>query len=194
MNKKKLPEINAGSMADIAFLLLIFFLVTTTIKQDSGILRKLPKKENHPTIADIKEKNILEIYINLKNEIMVDDQIVNLNDITKLTTDFLDNGAGKDANGKECTWCEGKKDPTSSDHPSKAVVLIETDRQTSYETFISVLDNVNKAYSFLRDRVSRNEYQISYAKLLKNDEQDREKIKFVKDKYPLLLNDFQVKN
>ena len=69
MNKKKLPEINAGSMADIAFLLLIFFLVTTTIEQDSGILRKLPKKENHPTISDIKEKNTLEIYINLKNEI-----------------------------------------------------------------------------------------------------------------------------
>ena len=71
MSRKKTPEINAGSMADIAFLLLIFFLVTTTMDTDSGIIRKIPKKEKIADNILIKEKNILEVNINLKNELFV---------------------------------------------------------------------------------------------------------------------------
>ena len=66
MSKRDLPEINAGSMADIAFLLLIFFLVTTTMDVDSGILRKIPEKQELPQ-ADIYARNILEVRINKNN-------------------------------------------------------------------------------------------------------------------------------
>ena len=63
MSRKNVPEINAGSMADIAFLLLIFFLVTTTMNVDFGILKKIPKKEKVAQSFVIKDKNFLEIYI-----------------------------------------------------------------------------------------------------------------------------------
>ena len=69
MSKRSLPEINAGSMADIAFLLLIFFLVTTTMDVDSGILRKIPEKQPEPSAIDIHKKNILEVNINKNNVI-----------------------------------------------------------------------------------------------------------------------------
>ena len=69
MSRKESPEINAGSMADIAFLLLIFFLVTTTMNVDSGIIRKIPEKQKITSNILIKEKNILEVIINSKNEL-----------------------------------------------------------------------------------------------------------------------------
>ena len=76
MSRKKSPEINAGSMADIAFLLLIFFLVTTTMNVDAGISKKIPEKITHETPINIKEKNILEVNINFNNQLFVDGKII----------------------------------------------------------------------------------------------------------------------
>ena len=90
MARKELPEINAGSMADIAFLLLIFFLVTTTMDVDSGISRKLSEKppENYiPPV--IKQKNILEVNLNRNNQMLVEDEIMDIKDLKQYTIDFL---------------------------------------------------------------------------------------------------------
>ncbi len=104
------PEINAGSMADIAFLLLIFFLVTTTMDNDIGILKRLPKKEINQQIIDINERNVLEISINPNNQILIENsQKIALQELKQIVTDFIDNGARSDANGKICDWCNGKK-------------------------------------------------------------------------------------
>jgi biopolymer transport protein ExbD len=201
MSRKKSPEINAGSMADIAFLLLIFFLVTTTMNVDSGINRKIAKKPKDDFIMDIKQKNILEVNINLNNELFVDGKIVQLKDLKQIGIDFIDNAGGLGINNTACNWCEGEKIKSSSDHPSKAFISIKADRNTDYETYITVLDHLNSSYTFLRNRLSVKMYQQNYTSLLNeykksnyNDESLKEKIEIIREKYPLLLSDAEIKN
>jgi biopolymer transport protein ExbD len=201
MSRTESPEINAGSMADIAFLLLIFFLVTTTMNVDSGIIRKIPEKQKITTNILIKEKNILEVNINSKNELFVDGEIVPLKDLKQIAMDFIDNGAGVDKNQNRCDWCEGNQHPNSSDHPTKAFISIKADRNTNYETYISVLNHLNAAYTKLRNRLSVKLYKQNYANLLdvfkKSNNQDHliaAKIKLIREKYPLLLSDAEITN
>ena len=91
MAKRSAPEVNAGSMADIAFLLLIFFLVTTTIEKDSGINRKLPPMEESEEDVIIKQKNIFTILINGRDELLVEDERMEIKNLRKAAAEFLDN-------------------------------------------------------------------------------------------------------
>ncbi|NND09907.1 MAG: biopolymer transporter ExbD, partial [Flavobacteriaceae bacterium] len=119
MAKRAAPEVNAGSMADIAFLLLIFFLVTTTIETDSGLNRKLPPmEETEPPI--IKQKNIFQLSVNKNDQLFLkssgnDGEVVELKNLRKLAVAFLDNGGGQ--GDEACSFCQGKRDPRSSDNP-----------------------------------------------------------------------------
>lgn len=199
MSRKESPEINAGSMADIAFLLLIFFLVTTTMEVDSGINRKIAKKEDIQQDIFIKEKNVLEVNINFKNELFVDEKIISLKDLTQIAIDFIDNSGGLDRNQMPCDWCNGKHLKTSSDHPSKAFITITTDRNTNYETYIEVLDNINTAYTHLRNKLAQKLYNKDYITLLKDYKKSNntnklveKKILFIRNKYPLLLSDVEI--
>ncbi|WP_405608426.1 ExbD/TolR family protein [Polaribacter sp. Asnod1-A03] len=201
MSRKELPEINAGSIADIAFLLLIFFLVTTTMNVDSGIIRKIPEKQKISSNILIKEKNILEVNINLKNELFVDGEIIPISELKQTTINFIDNGAGLDKNKLPCDWCSGQQNPSSSDHPSKAFISIKADRNTNYKTYISVLDEINAAYTVLRNQLSVKLYNQNYVSLLEEfkktnnyDQKIQEKIKRVQEKYPLLLSDAEINN
>lgn len=200
MSRKDSPEINAGSMADIAFLLLIFFLVTTTMDVESGILRKIPEKNEENSKLDIKEKNILEVNLNFKNEVFVDNNLVKIDDLKQIGIDFIDNGGGFDADNNSCDWCDGKKLATSSDHPKKAIISIQSDRNTNYETYILVLDAFNSSYTYLRNKLSVKLYGKSYETLLdefnKSNHSDKkleQKIKLIREKYPLLLSDAEIK-
>ena len=92
--RRGLPEINAGSMADIAFLLLIFFLVTTTIETDSGISRKLPPMEESEEDVVIKQKNIFTVLLNGKDQLLVEDELMVLENLRESAIEFLDNGGG----------------------------------------------------------------------------------------------------
>ena len=123
MSRKQNTEINAGSMADIAFLLLIFFLVTTTLNVDSGILRKIPPKDNVASEMVIRDRNFLEVQINSNNEVMVDNKLVNINDLKQIGIDFIDNGGGLSTNNLACDWCKGEKQSNLSDHPTKNLFL-----------------------------------------------------------------------
>jgi biopolymer transport protein ExbD len=201
MSRKESPEINAGSMADIAFLLLIFFLVTTTMDVDSGIMRKIAEKPIENQIMDIKEKNILEVHINLNNELLVDGNSIQLKGLKQIAIDFIDNGAGLDNYQKLCDWFTGKQITTSSDHPSKALISINADRNSNYETYIAVLDHLNSACTHLRNKVSVALYQQNYESLLddfkksnNNDKMVEAKINLIREKYPLLLSDSEMKN
>ena len=100
-----------------------------------------------------------------------------------------------------CSWCQGAKDPASSDHPSKALIAIEANRAANYETYITVLDHLHRAYSKLRDRYALQTYQMLYKDMVKEEKKKlannallRERIKKVQEKYPLLISDSQIQN
>lgn len=147
MAKRAAPEVNAGSMADIAFLLLIFFLVTTTIPKDSGITRKLPPIEESEEDVIIKQKNIFTVLINKNDQLLVEDEIMELKSLRAAAVAFLDNNGDK-----SCNYCQGKKDPSSSDNPDKAIISLKNDRETSYAAYISVQNELVAAYNELRNR------------------------------------------
>jgi biopolymer transport protein ExbD len=150
MAKRSAPEVNAGSMADIAFLLLIFFLVTTTIETDSGINRKLPPIDEIEDPPIIKQKNIFTVVVNKNNQLLVEEELIEISDLRALAVGFLDNGGGQ---GEEaCDYCQGPRDPKSSDNPDKAIISLKNDRETSYKVYIAVQNELVAAYNELRDR------------------------------------------
>ncbi len=175
------PEVNAGSMADIAFLLLIFFLVTTTIGVDQGINRLLPRYEPDPVVPDINERNILTVLVNKDNQLLVNERIVELKDLRQTAIDFIENnGDGS------CTYCLGKKDPKLSDSPQDAVISLNNDGQTSYETYIAVQNELVGAYNYLRDRESKKRYGISFSEMdyIYNDPASKAKEGLIDDLKP----------
>jgi hypothetical protein len=150
MARRKSPEVNAGSMADIAFLLLIFFLVTTTIETDSGINRKLPPMEEQIDPPIIRQKNIFTVVVNKNNQLLVEEELTDIKDLRNLAVDFLDNGGGS---GEEaCDYCQGNRDPRSSDNPDKAIISLKNDRETEYKVYIAVQNELVAAYNVLRNR------------------------------------------
>ena len=152
MAKRAAPEVNAGSMADIAFLLLIFFLVTTTMEKDWGINRKLPPMEDSQEDVIIKQKNIFTVLLNGKDQLQVEDELMQVKDLRAAAVEFLDNGGGTNADGEKCNYCKGKRNPKSSDHPDKAIISLKNERQTSYRFYISVQNELVGAYNVLRNR------------------------------------------
>ena len=199
MAKRDIPEINAGSMADIAFLLLIFFLVTTTMEKDTGISRKLPERTDAepPTL---KEKNVFIVMLNRAGEILVEgDQYMKVDEIKDAAIEFLDNGGGKGKDGNDCTYCKGKRDPASSDHPNKAIISLGSARGTAYGDYIAVQNELVAAYNELRDRESVRINGITFKELKKQADSDdnskakkdalKEKVKVIKDLYPMILSE-----
>ena len=137
-------------MADIAFLLLIFFLVTTTIETDSGINRKLPPMEDVVDPPVIKQRNIFTVVVNKNNMILVEEKLMDLSDVRRAAVKFLDNGGGI---GEEaCDYCKGERDRSSSDNPDKAIISLKNDRETDYKVYISVQNELVAAYNELRNR------------------------------------------
>ena len=165
MAKRKLQEINAGSMADIAFLLLIFFLVTTTMESNYGIRRKLPPPvdKNQPPPPVIKKKNVLEIVINGQDKMLIEEEPAKVKDVKKIAIAFITN------NGK---------DPKLSDNPQKAVISIKHSRETSYKMYISVYNELIAAYNEVRNRYAKQKYGKPFDKLTEDEQ------KAVKDVYP----------
>ena len=150
MAKRSAPEVNAGSMADIAFLLLIFFLVTTTIETDSGLNRKLPPMEEVIDPPIIKQKNIFTVVVNKNNQLLIEEELKDISDVRELAVEFLDNGGG--VGDDACDYCNGKRDPSSSDNPEKAIISLKNDRETAYKVYIAVQNELVAAYNELRNR------------------------------------------
>lgn len=201
MARRETPEINAGSMADIAFLLLIFFLVTTTMDVDSGISKKLsekPPKDYVPPV--IKERNIFEVNINRNNELLVENEPMKIEELKDAAFKFIDNGGGegKVVDGVStgpCDYCKGAKSPTSSDHPNKAIISVQSDRGTEYGMYIKVQNELLRAYTELRNRLALEKYNTSYDELEKAYKKDlknlklKEKVNFIKISYPQIISD-----
>ena len=130
---KALPEIPNASMADIAFLLLTFFLVTTTMPNDKGLSMQLPPPpETQPEDVKIQERNMFKIQVNSNDALLVEGEpMQDVSGLKEMIKKFiLNNGA----------------DPKSSDSPDKAIVSFKTDRGTTHKRFVEILDIAQAAY------------------------------------------------
>ncbi len=163
--RKGAPEVNAGSMADIAFLLLIFFLVTTTIETDAGLDRMLPPIEPPDTDVVIKQKNIFTVSINKSGQLLVEEELMSLEDLRDAAIAFLDNGGAPAGSPEYCNYCQGKRDASSSDNPQKAIISLKNDRETAYKTYITVQNELVGAYNDLRNREARRLYNRDFTEM-----------------------------
>jgi biopolymer transport protein ExbD len=169
-SNRSIPEINAGSMADIAFLLLIFFLVTTTMDVDTGIARKLPVLDEEQEIEDMQgnDRNIYEVYVNNKDALLVEEQEMDIDNLREGAKEFLNN------NGR---------DPKLSDNPEKAIISLQNSRGTSYEMYIAVQNELTAAYNELRDEAALRKYSLNYSELAKD------KKKEIRKMYPMKISE-----
>tara|TARA_B100000427_G_C15233401_1_gene474402 strand:+ start:30 stop:575 length:546 start_codon:yes stop_codon:yes gene_type:complete len=174
-NRRGLPEINAGSMADIAFLLLIFFLVTTTMDQDTGIARKLPPmpEEEQEKPPEIKAKNIYVVLINSKNELLVEGEWTEISQLKEGAKTFINNNGA---------------DPSSSDSPEKAIISLQNDRGTEYVTYIRVQNELAAAYNELRNDAALNKFGEQFNNLNKTQQKE------IKKMYPQKISEAEPKN
>ena len=188
-NKRAIPEINAGSMADIAFLLLIFYLVTTTMDTDKGINRKLPPWDEE-LVEDpppIKERNIFTVLVNSNDQLLVEDEYLEISQLREKAMEFIDNnGDGS------CTYCKGYKVSSSSDNPDKAVISLQNDRGTSYGMYVKVQNELVAAYEDLRDKYAEEEYGKSYRGM--DAEEDKDVLKEIKGAYPQKISEAEPLN
>lgn len=200
MARRSAPEVNAGSMADIAFLLLIFFLVTTTIETDSGINRKLPPIQDEQDPPPLKERNIFIVLINSNGDLLVEDEPMDLKNLKDAAVQFLDNGGGQ--GDETCNYCQGAKDPVSSDNPVKAVISLQNNRLTQYSDYIAVQNELVAAYNQLRNREAKRLYGVSFQEMEEmfksenytgNKDKLKDRIKVIKDMYPQKLSEAEPK-
>lgn len=189
--KRQNQEVNAGSMADIAFLLLIFFLVTTQIATNKGLTMVLPPPKEKNDDVPLNERNILKIQINSADKVQIEEEIIpNLDDIDGIVYDFVLNfGAPDERKRGKSNMSDQETFQTlpatmqnyirrnlsrsdSSDGPSEAVVSVKTDRGSGYDMFIKVMDEINAAYyTIYGERVGLTADE--YRKLNRNDPRQR---------------------
>jgi biopolymer transport protein ExbD len=167
-------EINAGSMADIAFLLLIFFLVTTTIASDRGLQEQLPPKDEAQQDIKIKMRNVYSIIVNSQDKLLIEDEPGEIEQIREGIIKHLTN--------------EGV-DPDFAENSKDAIVTVKADRGTTYEVYIRIKDEIKKAYAQVRAdylKVSVSKYmEIAKQKTPEHEElYDK-----AKEKYPFNVAD-----
>lgn len=158
MSKKKMQEINASSMADIAFLLLIFFLVTTTMNTDTGLPRMLPpmpQDTKQEKTEDVNERNVFLVRINQSDKLLVAGKMLDLGQLREKTKEFIANPADA-ANLPEKTI---KNIPLIGDYPvSEGVISLQNSRRTTYKTYIAVQNELIAAYNELRNELAMQKF------------------------------------
>lgn len=141
-------EINASSMADIAFLLLIFFLVTTTILEDKGITVKLPPwSEEEPDITKLKTRNVYSVLVNAQNQLLVRGQPMSIQELRENTAEFISNPKGRE---------------DYAEKPTMAIISLKNDRGTNYKTYLEVYNELKGAYNDLWNDASMKKYGVPY--------------------------------
>jgi biopolymer transport protein ExbD len=165
--RTKMPELNTGSTADIAFLLLIFFMITTTFESDRGLLRKLPEWEEMPRPSEVYERNLLPVLINSQNLVMIRGKQSDINDIRKITREFLLNPENRtDLPEKPLTSIDG----LGMFPVTRGVISIQNSRETNYETYIHVVGELESAGMELKNEFSRLHFGRPFTELGENEQ------------------------
>jgi biopolymer transport protein ExbD len=162
MAKRKSPGINTGSMADISFLLLTFFLLTSSINTEQGIPRRLPPPSEEKTKVDINKRNVCNIVVNFRDEISVNSEMLPVSQLTLRAKEFLENPL----NSPNLPEKELKLIENMGEYPiSKGVLSLTNDQSTSYNMYVLVQNELQRAVNELRDKVSMQYFGKVYEKL-----------------------------
>ncbi len=164
---RKVPEIAATSLADIAFMLLIFFLVTTTMDVDSGLERTLPQwqEEEIEDNSEIKERNVFVVLVNRNNDLLVENEYARIEDLREMTKEFLTNPA----NAENLPEKEPIEVPFfGTVEVTKGVISLRNDQDTRYGTYIAVQNELVAAINELREDLAKSQFNKSYSNLQKD--------------------------
>lgn len=206
MGHRKIPEINAGSMADIAFLLLIFFLVTTTMDVDTGIVRKLPPppQPNQSDNIQMNERNVLVILVNKDNLVAIKGELIEVSELRDRVVEFFSNPSGNENLSEQMNIVDKRTEEMAKDDPdeekieiynniiaeigdyitiSKGVISIQNDRTTKYGKYMEVQNEVVGAINDLRDDLSKQ----TWGKLF--DDLTDSQIEMIKTIYPFAISE-----
>lgn len=179
---KETPQFNASSMADISFLLLLYFLLTTTFDTDFGLMRKLPAiPEEESEQTPIKERNVLEVFLNFNNNLMVEGEEFYIGDLREKTKTFFTNPTNADD--------LPEREERSIQYLGRvvvnkqAVVSLKCDKGTSYKAYIQVQNELAAAVNELRDELSLTHFGKTFDNL---DADQREAVQKV---YPMSISE-----
>ena len=191
---RKVQEINAGSMADIAFLLLIFFLVTTTMNVDSGIMRKLPPPIDKPEDIDVKKRNVFTVLINSGDQLFVNGKPGDLKDLRRDAKDFLIPRPEMADNNDYAQV----KEPVELDYigtyvGTKGVISMMNDRGTSYKMYIAVQNELAAAVRELRDEMSKEYFNMTFDEL-SSEKKYEDKAKVIQKAIPIPISEAEPVN
>ncbi|MEM7161079.1 MAG: biopolymer transporter ExbD [Bacteroidota bacterium] len=240
MARRALPSIPTGSMADIAFLLLVFWLMTTTLESDSGILRQLPPIEENPDDVIVKKRNVYEVLVNFRNELLVEGDFAQITDLKGGAMEFLTNtGVFTEKPGDEDltsrTWVrradvqatingiEQKIQEAADEDNEKAykkqlaswqakmdaieffgeyrelvpaaVISLQNDKGTSYNTYIIVQNELAAALRQLRDDLCQKHWQMNYGDFdPENNDDHKRKVLAVRKVFPNKISEAEPKD
>lgn len=187
--KRKMPGLNTSSTADISFMLLIFFLVTTSMDTDQGLGRTLPKPPEDDQLNNeikVKERNILNIRINKDNYVMIGEDYASLGDVKERAKEFIKNENNKpnlpELKPKKIKGL-GKTMMVTENH----VISVQTDRGTDYGVYFMVQDALVAAYNELRDELAKEEFGYKFEYL--TDDQK----KAIREVYPQKISEAEPK-
>ncbi|WP_315535969.1 biopolymer transporter ExbD [Prevotella koreensis] len=155
--RRKVPSLNTTSTADISFMLLILFLVTTSLDADKGLQRQLPPIDNREEMSiDVNRDNILQLQITADNRIMIDDKPTSLSQLRKIVTDFVANSPDR----------------------ARHIISLKADRAATYDVYFKMQNEIVAAYRALRDDAAHKYYHRSY------DECSNEQREKLRELYP----------
>ncbi|MCF8381857.1 MAG: biopolymer transporter ExbD [Bacteroidales bacterium] len=204
MARRGTPEINAGSMADIAFLLLIFFLVATTMDVDTGISRLLPPipEDQEDVEIDVRERNVLVVLINRDDQLMVGGELMDLPTLKEKTLEFFSNPTNAE-NLPEMKEVDIIFPPgTSASFPdgnatflvSQGVISLQNDRSTTYGKYLQVQDVLVAAVNELRDQCALDYFGRHFDDLNPLNFTDAEIIEGIRKIYKMNISEAEPKN
>lgn len=187
--KRKIGEINSSSMADIAFLLLIFFLVTTSMSTSTGLSRRLPPPLPPDQVVppvDVNKRNVFQVKINSMNELQVQGELMDLKDLRARAKEFIKN-ENNDPNmpKKELVNIPliGEIEITK-----EHVISLQNDVDTQYQAYIDVQNELVAAYNELRNELALQKFGKVF------DELEEDQKKAVQDVYPQKISEAEPKN
>jgi biopolymer transport protein ExbD len=138
---RAVPELNTTSTADISFMLLVFFLVTSSMNSDKGLGRKLPPVDEHQQEQrDVNRSNVLQVSLDASDVLYCDEKTVTLQELQQQVESFV-----------------------ASRQTDRHIIAVKTDRQTSYNAYFEMQNAIVRAYRELREKMARQQYGHSFA-------------------------------